>query len=151
MSQPPYIPSFDTVMRSAHRHYLRRERQRRTKRRILTILTILLVLAAATTAWFMLSTREHTPMVRAQLVAQCQTAHTDTMDAYNNAVRARNGFLHRFEQGQVPDGPDTGDLLGLEPAKPTAMDCNTDPQHALDAYQRQTTQLNTVAQRFTNM
>lgn len=90
-------------------------------------------------------------MVRAQLVAQCQTAHTDTMDAYNNAVRARNGFLHRFEQGQVPDGPDTGDLLGLEPAKPTAMDCNTDPQHALDAYQRQTTQLNTVAQRFTNM
>lgn len=90
-------------------------------------------------------------MVRAQLVAQCQTAHTDTMDAYNNAVRARNGFLHRFEQGQVPDGPDTGDLLGLEPAKPTAMDCNADTQRALDAYQRQTTQLNTVAQRFTNM
>lgn len=151
MSQPPYIPSFNTVMRSAHRHYLRRERQRRTKRRILTVLTVLLVLAAATTTWSLASTRGSAPMVRAQLVAQCQTAHTDTMDAYNNAVRARNGFLHRFEQGQVPDGPYTGDLLGLEPAKPTAMDCNTDPQRALDAYQRQTTQLNTVAQRFTNM
>lgn len=151
MSQPPYIPSFNTVMRSAHRHYLRRERQRRTKRRILTILTVLLVLAAATTTWSLASTRGSAPMVRAQLVVQCQTAHTDTMDAYNNAVRARNGFLHRFEQGQAPDGPDTGDLLGLEPAKPTAMDCNTDPQRALDAYQRQTTQLNTVAQRFTNM
>ena len=138
-------------MRSAHRHYLRRERQRRTKRRILTILTVLLLLAAATTIWSLASTRGSAPMVRAQLVAQCQTAHTDTMDAYNNAVRARNGFLHRFEQGQAPDGPDTGDLLGLEPAKPTAMDCNTDPQRALDAYQRQTTQLNTVAQRFTNM